>query len=139
MPTWNDNLYTKTPPGKFKFITGRHGQFTQNSTVNNAMLLDLMHENFLWINKRIAQSKGIGFADMVEVSSRVGKIQIKAYPTEKIGPTNLFCIHGFGSGSEDLTLGFNNGAADNNIIEDIIEPVFGSAAMHETIVDIRKV
>ena len=103
------------------------------------MLLDLMPENYLWINQRIASQKGIKFADMVEVSSKIGKIQIKAYPTEKIGPNNLFCIHGFGASSQELTLGFNNGAADNTIIEDIIEPVFGSAAMHETIVEIRKV
>jgi thiosulfate reductase/polysulfide reductase chain A len=139
MPTWDENLYTKTPKDKFKFITGRHAQFTQNSTSNNAMLLDLMPENYLWINKRVASKKGIEFADTVEVKSKIGKIEIKAYPTEKIGPNTLFFVHGFGSSSQDLTLGFHNGAADNSIIEDVIEPVFGSAAMHETIVDIRKV
>ncbi len=139
MPKWRDELYTPTPNGKFKFITGRHGQFTQNATSNNAMLLDLMPENYLWINKRVAKEKGIEFGDTVEVESGVGKIQIKAYPTEKIGSNTLFFIHGFGSTSDNLTLGVGNGAADNMIIDDVIEPVFGSAAMHETIVDVRKV
>ena len=139
MPTWRDELYTKTPKGKFKFITGRHAQFTQNSTANNAMLLDLMPENYLWINRREARSRGIEFGDLVEVESKVGKIQIKAYPTEKIGPNTLFFVHGFGSNSDGLSLAKNNGAPDNMIIDDVVEPVFGSAAMHETIVDVRKV
>jgi len=139
MPTWREELYVPVPKGKFKFITGRHAQFTQNGTQNNAMLLDLIPENYLWINKRVAREKGIKFGDLVEVSSKVGKVRIKAYPTEKIGPENLFFIHGFGAQSEALTLAHNNGAADNTIIEDIIEPYFGAAAMHATIVDVRKV
>jgi thiosulfate reductase/polysulfide reductase chain A len=139
MPVWKDDMYTPTPKGKFKFITGRHAQFTQNGTANNAMLLDLMPENYLWINKRVAKEKGIEFADLVEVESKIGKIQIKAYPTEKIGPNTLFFVHGFGASSDGLTLAKNNGAPDNMIIDDVIEPVFGSAAMHETIVDVRKV
>lgn len=139
MPLWKDEMHVKIPDGKFKFITGRHAQFTQTGTANNAMLLDLMNENYVWINKRVAKEKGIDFADMVEISSSIGKIQIKAYPTEKIGPNALFFVHGFGASSEELTLAHANGASDNMIIEDVIEPVFGSAAMHATIVDIRKV
>jgi len=139
MPTWRDDLYVKTPKGKFKFITGRHAQFTQNGTQNNAMLLDLIPENYLWINARIAKERGIKFGDTVEVSSKIGSVRIKAYPTEKIGPENLFFVHGFGAQSKDLSLAHENGAADNAIIEDIIEPYFGAAAMHATIVDVRKV
>lgn len=139
MPLWRDELYTKTPKGQFKFITGRHGQFTQNATSNNAMLLDLMPENYLWINKRIAKEKEIAFGDLVEVKSEVGSIHIKAYPTEKIGMNTLFFVHGFGAQSQDLNLAYGNGGADNMIIKDAIEPVFGSAAMHETIVNVRKV
>ncbi len=139
MPTWRDEMYVKTPEGKFKFITGRHAQFTQNGTQNNAVLLDLIPENYLWVNKRVAKERGIKFGDMVEVSSKIGKVQIKAYPTEKIAPDNLFFVHGFGAQSEGLSLAHGNGAADNLIIEDIMEPYFGAAAMHATIVDVRKV
>ena len=48
-------------------------------------------------------------------------------------------MHGFGSESTGLTFGHRNGASDNLIIEDTVETVFGSAAMHETVVDVRKV
>jgi len=139
MPVWKDEEHTLIPEGKFKFITGRHAQFTQTGSANNALLLDLMPENYMWINKRVAKDRKIEFGDAVEVSSKVGKVIIKAYPTEKIGPDTVFFIHGFGATSESLTFAYNNGGADNMIIEDVIEPVFGAAAMHETIVEVRKV
>ena len=139
MPTWKDEEHVVIPEGKFKFITGRHAQFTQTGSANNALLLDLMSENYVWLNKRVAEKRGIAFGDAVEVSSKIGKVVIKAYPTEKIGPDTLFFIHGFGVTSDAMTFAYNNGGSDNMIIEDIVEPVFGSAAMHETIVELRKV
>ncbi len=139
MPVWRDEYEFSVPAGKFKLLTGRHAQFTQSGTSNNAMLRDLMPENFIWINRRIAEQKGIKFADMIEVSSSIGKTQLKAYPTEKIAPDQVFFIHGFGEESEELTWAYKNGGNDNKVIEDNIEPVYGAAAMHETNVEIRKV
>ena len=139
MPTWQDKLYKKTPKGKFRFITGRHAQFTQNSTSNNAMLLDLIRENFVWINKNQAERLNIKHGDLVEITSPTGRVKIKAYPTNKIIANVLFYVHGFGAESDGLTLGYRNGASDNIIIGDDIEEVFGSAAMHETDVTVRKV
>ncbi|RLA80006.1 MAG: thiosulfate reductase [Epsilonproteobacteria bacterium] len=139
MPVWRDEYEFSVPAGKFKLLTGRHAQFTQSGTSNNAMLRDLMPENFVWINKRVAAEKGIKFADMVEVSSSTGKTQLKAYPTEKIAPNQIFFIHGFGEESSSLTWAYKNGGNDNAVIEDVIEPVYGAAAMHETNVEIRKV
>ncbi len=139
MPTWRKELYRPTPEGKFRFITGRHAYFTQNGTQNNIMLLDLMRENYLWINHEEAAERGIKLGDWVEVTSSIGTVRIKAYPTVKIIPGVLFFVHGFGAESTGLTFGYRNGASDNMIIEDSIEPVFGSAAMHETVVDLRRV
>ena len=139
VPVWREEMHVTAPEGKFKFVTGRHAQFTQNGTQNNAVLLDLIHENYLWINARVARERHISFGDTVEVRSRVGSIQIKAYPTEEIAPDTLFFVHGFGARSSALRRAHGNGASDNTIIEDIIEPYFGAAAMHATIVDVRKV
>ncbi len=139
MPTWHDKDYVKVPEGKFKFVSGRHAQFTQDATQNNIMLLELMKENYIWINDEVAKKRDINFGDEVEVTSKVGKIRIKAYPTPKILPEVVFYIHGFGAKSGGLTFAQRTGASDNEIIEDKIEPVFGSAIMHDTIVDVRKV
>jgi len=139
MPMWHDEFEFKVPEGKFRLITGRHAQFTQSGTANNMILRDLISENYIWINKRVAKEQNIKFGDTVEVSSRVGKITIKAYPTEKIAPNQVFFIHGFGEESEALSWAYKNGGNDNAIIEDITEPVYGAASMHETNVEIRKV
>ncbi len=139
MPLWRDEYAFSVPEGKFKLLTGRHAQFTQSGTANNAMLRDLMPENFIWINKRVAKEKGIHFADMIEVSSETGKTHLRAYPTEKIAPNQVFFIHGFGSESDALTWAYKNGGNDNTVISDTMEPVYGAAAMHETNVEIRKV
>ena len=139
MPKWRDEEHVKVPAGKFKFISGRHAQFTQNATQNNIMLLELMRENYAWINDKEAEKLGIKFGDLIEVTSSVGKIRIKAYPTAKIVTETLFFIHGFGAKSEALTFAHRNGASDNEIIEGTIEPVFGCSVMHDTLVSVRKV
>ncbi len=139
MPTWREELYRDTPKGKFRFITGRHAQFTQNATTNNAMLLDLVRENYVWINKRQADELMIAHGDLVEITSPTGSVTIKAYPTNKIIEDVVFYVHGFGATSDALTLGYRNGASDNMIIADDIERVFGSAVMHETNIEIKKV
>jgi len=138
MPVWRDTDIKKVPKGKFKFISGRHAQFTQNSTANNVMLLELMPENYVWINHLEAEELGIKHGDLVEVISSIGIVKLKAFPTNKIIPETIFYVHGFGSQSSSQTFGYKNGASDNQIIEDDIEPVFGSAIMHETIVTVRK-
>jgi thiosulfate reductase/polysulfide reductase chain A len=139
MPIWKDEYNFIVPDGKFKLLTGRHAQFTQSGTANNSVLRDLIMENYIWINKRVAKQKGIQFGDMIEVSSSVGKTRLKAYPTEKVGPQMVFFVHGFGEESSELTWAYKNGGNDNAVIEDVIEPVYGAAAMHETNVEIRKV
>ena len=139
MPTWHDEEYVDIPAGKFKFITGRHAQHTQTATQNNIMLLELLKENYAWINDKDAAKQDIRFGDTLEVESSAGKVKIRAYPTPKIVPQTLFYIHGFGAQSKDMNLAQGNGACDNEIIEGIIEPVFGCAIMHGTLVTVRKV
>ncbi len=139
MPTWRKEYEYSVPEGKFRMLTGRHAQFTQSGTSNNAMLHDLINENYIWINKRVAKKMGIKFGDMIEVSSEAGSTRLKAYPTEKIAPDQVFFIHGFGEESEELTWAYRSGGNDNAVIKDDIEPVYGAAVMHSTNVEIRKV
>ena len=139
MPTWRKEYEFSVPNGKFRLVTGRHAQFTQSGTTNNMALRDLIPTNYVWINKRVAKEKGIEFGDMVEVKSSVGKIHIKAYPTEKIAPNQIFMLHGFGGSSQEMEMAYGNGGNDALIIEDKIEPVYGAAVMHETNVEVRKV
>ncbi len=139
MPTWKKEYEFIVPDGQFRLVTGRHAQFTQSGTTNNMMLRDLIPTNYLWINKRVAKKRGIEFADLVEVKSSIGKVQLKAYPTEKIAPNQIFMLHGFGGSSKGMEMAYDNGGNDAILIEDKIEPVYGAAVMHETNVEVRKV
>jgi thiosulfate reductase/polysulfide reductase chain A len=98
-----------------------------------------MKENYLWINSEVAKQKGIKFADIVEVTSSVGKIRIKAFPTLRIAPNQVFLLHGFGGSSKEMEFAYGHGANDAMIIEDKTEPIYGAAVMNETNVDVRKV
>jgi len=139
MPVWRDEYNIKIPKDKFLMLTGRHAQFTQSGTANNSVLRDLILENYIWINQREADKKDIKFGEKVKVTSKVGSVIIRAYPTEKIAPNQVFFIHGFGEESSELTWAYRSGANDNEIINDTIEPIYGAAVMHETFVDIIKV
>ena len=138
-PVWRDEYDYFVPNGKFRLITGRYVYFTQSATANNAMLRDILSTNHIWINNQIAKKLDIKQGDMVEVKSSISKINIKAYPTNKIAPDNIFFAHGFGENSKELTNAYGNGANDNEIIEDKIEMVYGDAIMNETNVEIRKI
>ncbi len=139
MPKWHNEWAFEVPKGQFRLITGRHAQFTQSGTTNNIMLRDLIRTNYLWINKDVAKKRGIEFGDKLEVKSSVGKINIKAFPTDRISENQIFLLHGFGGSSEEMEFAYGHGANDARIIEDKVEPVYGGAVMHETNVEVRKV
>jgi len=138
MPSWKDEYDFKVSKDKFRFLTGRYVMFTQSATTNNIVLRDLMSTNHLWINDKKAKSLGIKLGDTVEVKSSVGKVKIKAYPTNKIHPECVWFAHGFNSSSYHMKNSYNNGANDNVIIEDKFEKIYGCATMHHTDVTIRK-
>ncbi len=139
MPSWRDEYNFQVKKDKFRFITGRYVMFTQSATTNNIMLRDLMSTNHLWINDKKAKKLGLKIGDMVEVKSSIGKIKIKAYPTNKIHPDVIWFAHGFSSKNYHMKVSYNNGANDNEIIEDSFEKIYGCATMHHTDVEIRKV
>jgi len=139
MPTWQKSYDFKVKKGSFRFLTGRYVMFTQSATTNNIMLRDLMKTNHLWINDKKAKKLGIKLGDFVEVKSSIGKVKIKAYPTNKIHPECVWFAHGFGVDTYHMKVAYNNGANDNEIIEDKFEKIYGCATMHHTDVEIKKV
>ncbi len=138
-PRWRDEYDYKVAKGKFRMITGRTIYNTQSATANNEMLRDIYKTNHLWINEKIAKKMDIKLGDEVEVKSSIGKVRIKAYPTNKIAPEMVFFAHGFGVGSKEMNYAYRNGASDNEIIEDKMERSYGDAIMNETDVEIRKI
>jgi thiosulfate reductase/polysulfide reductase chain A len=139
IPIWRDEYDFKVPKNKFRLITGRYVAFTQSATTNNKMLRDLIPTNHIWINDQVAKELDIKFGDMVEVASSIGKVKILAYPTNQIHPQVVWFAHGFNSQNPAMSNSYNNGANDNEIIEDKFEKIYGCATMHHTDVTVRKV
>ncbi len=141
-PKWRDSLFRgpDVNKGQVRVVLGRHAYFTQSAQPNNYLLLDLMNYNYIWINDEYAKEHGIKFKDDVEITNLQGiKVRGKAYPTKRIRKDTAFIATGFGSQSPFLTLGYKNGISQAMVCDNSIDPIIGSASMHETIVTIRKV
>ncbi len=126
-------------PGQFRVVLGRRAYYTHANNTNNPWLHEFAPENHLWINPEPAQRMGIQTGDLLEVSSRVGTVRIKARVTDEIRPDCVFMLHGFGKRSQWQKLAYDNGASDAQILETAWDQVSGNAAFHETFVNIRKV
>jgi len=98
---------------RFRITFGRCGVHTQGHTVNNPLLFEQMPENVLWINKDVAEKKGIADGDYVEVSNNGKSGRIKAFVTEHIHPESVFMVHGFGHTLPVESRAKGKGVADN--------------------------
>jgi len=129
------------PSGQFRFVVGRHGQFTHASNQNSIYLLEAYgdNENTIWINSSVAAQKGIINGNRVKVKSKVGEQILKAYVSERIRPDTVYFVTGFGRLSKNLTNVYNKGGSEAEILVDYIETISGNACMHETFVEIEKV
>lgn len=126
------------PAGSFRLILGRRAYFTQANTTNNPWLNTFAPENVLWIHPTSAAQVGIDDGQMVEVSSSVGTLRVKARVTQEIRPDCVFTMHGYGKRSQWQRLVAGRGASDAEIIETAWDKVSGGGAFHETFVKVRK-
>ncbi len=138
IPKWRESYDFVVPENSFRLITGRYISGTQSATANNIMLKDIQEVNKLWINDKIALKLNIKHNDNLVVSSSIGSVVIKAFPTNKIHPQVVWFSHGFGINSQELSSAYGKGASDNMIIEDKFEKIYGCATMHHTDIMIRK-
>ena len=134
--------YTPVPRsdnGDFKLMVGRYAVHTHLSTQNNVYLNELVPENFLWINTGAANRLGIKDGEEVEVVSPLATSRIKAKVTDFIHPEAVFMLHGFGKTVPVQTRCYLKGASDALLQENISDPVGGSPAFDDTMVQVRPV
>lgn len=136
-PAWEPPL-VEPKENEFRLIQGHVPMHTHTTTDNNAYLHALMPENELWINPARAAKLGIKTGDVVEVTSKVGSVKVKARVTEGIHPEAVFLAHGFGCGVPLRKLAYNSGANGSALIPIITAPVSGATAQCETLVTVRK-
>jgi len=126
------------PEGQFRLVVGRTAFFTQSRT-NNELLTEFMEENTLHMHPESAERLGLENNDLVEVASRTGKDRLRLEIDEGIEKRTVYMATGFGSLSPQMSLVYKKGASIAEILEDTHDEISGNAAMHETLVSVRKV
>ena len=133
----------KTPPqGQFRITFGRCALHTQGHTVNNILLNEVMGENTLWINSKVAAGMGISDGEYVEVSNNNFSGHVKAELVEAIHPECVFTIHGFGHRLPVESRAINKGVADQDLMhggQELWDPAGGAFAMQEHFVKVSKI
>ncbi len=130
------------PKGMFRLIYGRTAVHTHGHTINNPLLHELMPENSLWINKRVATKLGIlegDWLDIIAGDSCIG--MIRAHITEFIHPEAVYTVHGFGRQVPLQTRAYHAGMSDQKLMTgklDDWDRLGGALNLCQTFVTVRR-
>ena len=129
-------VYTAHPEpekGYYRLIYGRSPVHTFSRTTNNPMLNDLMAENNVWINPKVAKIWGLKNDQYIYLKNQDGIVSsfpIKIRVTERIRWDSVYMVHGFGHNEKRLTRAFGKGVNDSELITRIVvDPLMGGTGM----------
>lgn len=129
-------VYTKHPEpeeGYYRLNYGRAPMHTFARTSNNPNLTDLMNENKIWINPRVAKIWGLKNEQEIWLKNQddvISTFPIKVRITERIRFDSVYMIHGFGHNNKKLSRAHGKGANDTEMITNVmIDPINGSTGM----------
>ncbi len=128
--------YTAHPEpqaGFYRLIYGRAPMHTFGRTSNNPNLHDLMPENKLWVNPKVAKEWGLKADQEIWLENQDGVVStfpIKVRITERIRIDSVYMVHGFGHNNKQLTRAYANGACDSELITNVmLDPIMGGTGM----------
>ncbi len=127
--------------GYYRLIYGRAPMHTFGRTTNNPNLNDLMAENEVWINPKVAKEWGIKNREYVVLENQDGAIcnKVRAKVTERIRHDCVYMVHGFGHTQKQMARSFNKGANDTDLISRInVDPIMGGTGMRVNFVTFRR-
>ena len=126
--------------GFYRLIYGRAPMHTFGRTANNPNLTDLMDENKLWVNPKVAKILYLEPNQEVWLRNQdgvVSKFPIKVRITERIRFDSVYMVHGFGKANSKLSRSFGKGISDSDLITNVkIDPIMGGTGMRENFVEI---
>jgi thiosulfate reductase/polysulfide reductase chain A len=134
--------HPEPPPNYYRLIYGRAPMHTFSRTSNNHNLWDLMSENNVWINPKIADMWELKSGDFVWLKNQddvVSDFPVKVRVTERIRWDSVYMVHGFGHSNKKLTRAFARGASDEDMITNVaIDPIMGGTGMRGNFVTFLK-
>jgi thiosulfate reductase/polysulfide reductase chain A len=137
-------VFTQHPePGQgfYRLIYGRAPMHTFSRTANNPNLTDLMDENSVWVNPKVAKEWDLKNDQYVYLENQDGVIsdfKIKVRITERIRWDSVYMVHGFGHADKRMTRAFGKGVSDTQMITNVmIDPIMGGTGMRGNFVTFR--
>lgn len=137
-------VFTQHPEpseGFYRLIYGRAPMHTFSRTANNPNLTDLMDENSVWVNPKVAKVWDLKNDQYVYLENQDGVIsdfKIKVRITERIRWDSVYMVHGFGHADKRMTRAFGKGVSDTQMITNVmIDPIMGGTGMRGNFVTFR--
>lgn len=131
MPVYTE--HPEPPQGYYRLNYGRAPMHTFSRTSNNPHLTDLMDENVLWVNPKVAREWGLAAGQPVWLINQDGVVStfpIKVRITERIRWDSVYMVHGFGHEQKQLTRCYGKGVSDTQLITNVMEdPIMGGTGM----------
>ncbi|MEZ5966312.1 MAG: molybdopterin-dependent oxidoreductase [Planctomycetota bacterium] len=128
------------PPAAFRLLFGRAPMHSFSRTHSNRLLSDLMDENCVWVNHRVASRLGLRTGDMVRLRNQDGVLgnRVKVNATRRIRPDCVYLVHGFGHTARGLRHALGKGASDAELITRYTtDPLMGGTGMNVNFVTIE--
>ena len=137
-------LYTaheEPPEGFYRLNYGRAPSHTFSRTSNNPNLTDIMDENKVWVNPKVAEIWGLENNQEVYLENQDGvrsTFPVKVRVTERISWDSVYLVHGFGHNNKKLSRAYGKGASDAELITRVhIDPIMGGTGMRGNFVTFK--
>ncbi|HAG15334.1 MAG TPA: nitrate reductase [Bacteroidales bacterium] len=128
--------YTAHPEpeaGFYRLNYGRAPMHTFSRTANNPQLFELMEENVVWVNPKIAEEWSLANGQEVWLENQDGVVTefpIKVRVTERIRFDSVYMVHGFGHSKKQLSRAYGRGASDTQLVTRVmLDPIMGGTGM----------
>jgi thiosulfate reductase/polysulfide reductase chain A len=119
--------------GFYRLIYGRAPMHTFSRTANNPNLTDLMDENTVWINPKVARMWGIVNDQYIRLQNQDGVVSefpIRVRITERIRWDSVYMVHGFGHAQQQMKRCYGRGVSDTQLITRVlVDPLMGGTGM----------
>ncbi|MFH0842466.1 MAG: molybdopterin-dependent oxidoreductase [Bacteroidota bacterium] len=130
--------HPEPPEGYYRLIYGRAPMHTFSRTANNPHLTDLMDENTVWVNPKVAKEWGLNADQYVWLRNQddvISDFSVKVRVTERIRWDSVYIVHGFGHAQKQLRRCFGRGVSDTQLITNVlIDPLMGGTGMRSNFV-----
>jgi thiosulfate reductase/polysulfide reductase chain A len=139
LPAYTPHM--EPPAGYYYLNYGRAPMHTFSRTANNPNLTDLMDENKIWVNPKVAKEWGLKNDQPVYLENQDGVVSdfpAKVRVTERVRFDSVYVVHGFGHADKKLSRAYGKGISDSQLITRVLmDPIMGGTGMRGNFVTFR--